>query len=68
MDEHRNEYEKARNNFIEFVKEMIIELSAIDNSLSALNAKDCIFRINRDIRFSKDKRPYKNNFAAYFNK
>jgi uncharacterized protein (TIGR02453 family) len=59
---------KARNNFIEFVKEMIIELSAIDNSLSALNAKDCIFRINRDIRFSKDKRPYKNNFAAYFNK
>ena len=68
MDEHRNDYEKARNNFIEFVKEMIIELSAIDNSLSALNAKDCIFRINRDIRFSKDKRPYKNNFAAYFNK
>lgn len=68
MDEHRNDYEKARNNFIEFVKEMIIELSAIDNSLSTLNAKDCIFRINRDIRFSKDKRPYKNNFAAYFNK
>lgn len=68
MDAHRSDYENAKNDFIAFVNKMIVELSKSDNSLSALNAKDCIFRINRDIRFSKDKRPYKNNFAAYFNR
>lgn len=68
MDEHRVDYEKAKADFIDFVQNVLKELSAFDNSLSTLNAKDCIFRINRDIRFSKNKSPYKNNFAAYFNK
>lgn len=68
MDNHRADYEYARADFISFVNEMISGLSAVDDSLKSLDAKKCIFRINRDIRFSKDKRPYKNNFAAYFNK
>ena len=68
MDEHRVDYENAKTDFIHFVQNILNELSAFDNSLSTLNAKDCIFRINRDIRFSKNKSPYKNNFAAYFNK
>ncbi len=68
MDEHRTEYENARNNFSEFVTKLIKGVSKFDTSISALLAKDCTFRINRDIRFAKDKRPYKNNFAAYLNK
>jgi uncharacterized protein (TIGR02453 family) len=47
---------------------MIKTVSRFDHSISTLEAKDCMFRINRDVRFSKDKRPYKNNMGAYFNK
>ncbi|MQK95540.1 DUF2461 domain-containing protein, partial [Escherichia coli] len=38
----------------------------IDRRFQRLTAKDCMFRINRDIRFSNDKRPYKENMAMYF--
>jgi len=68
MDEHRADYESGKNDFIIFVNDILKRLSMIDNSLSSINAKDCIFRINRDIRFSKNKNPYKINFAAYFSK
>ncbi len=68
MDEHRTEYENTRNNFSEFVTKLITRISKFDSTVIDLLAKDCTFRINRDIRFAKDKRPYKNNFAAYINK
>ena len=68
MDEHRTEYENTRNNFSEFVTKLITQISKFDPTVTDLLAKDCTFRINRDIRFAKDKRPYKNNFAAYINK
>ncbi len=68
FDLHRNEYESEKNNFRSFVQEMIDLIAKFDASIAVLQPKDCVFRINRDVRFSKDKRPYKNNFAAYFNK
>lgn len=40
----------------------------MDPDLHGLAAKDCIFRINRDIRFSKNKTPYKINRSAYFSR
>jgi len=64
MDEHRPRYKTARQHFIDLVGYILGELSIDDESLRGLNPKDCIFRINRDIRFSKDKSPYKNNFGA----
>lgn len=68
MDLHRNEYEKAKADFHLFVDEMINNIAKFDTSIGMLKSKECSFRINRDIRFSKDKRPYKNNMAAYFNR
>ena len=68
MDLHRNEYEKAKADFHLFVDEMINNIAKFDASIGMLKSKECSFRINRDIRFSKDKRPYKNNMAAYFNR
>ena len=68
MDLHRNEYEKAKEDFHLFVDEMINNIAKFDTSIGMLKSKECSFRINRDIRFSKDKRPYKNNMAAYFNR
>lgn len=45
--------------FRKFVEHLITEFSKTDKSFEGLEAKDCIFRINRDVRFSKDKSPYK---------
>ncbi len=67
MDEHRNEYLDAKTSFEEFVDELLVEMKSIDKNLDTLIAKDCTFRINRDVRFSKNKNPYKNNMSAYFN-
>lgn len=65
---HKNKgyYEQARTDFELLVNHLIHELQQFDDELSLLTAKDCIFRIYRDVRFSKDKSPYKNNMGAYF--
>ena len=47
---------------------MIKGIASFDLPISDLQPKDCTFRINRDVRFSKDKSPYKSNMSAYFNK
>ncbi len=65
MDEHRPTYQAARKQFLWFVTEMIEKIAAFDPSITGLLAKDCTFRINRDIRFSKDKSPYKTNMGAF---
>jgi uncharacterized protein (TIGR02453 family) len=46
-------------------EEVLQGLKVHEPSLSHLKAKDCVFRINRDVRFSPDKSPYKRNFSAY---
>ncbi len=63
FDKHRADYENARSNFEAFVDAFISEFRATED-LGAISAKDCTFRINRDIRFSKDKTPYKTNVSA----
>lgn len=66
FNEHRNEYDAAKENFIELVNQILSQAGQFDQDISVLTYKDCIFRINRDVRFSKNKDPYKNNMAAYF--
>ena len=67
FDENRKNYEAARQNFADFIDQVIQTFSKKDPSIAHLKAKDCMFRINRDIRFSKDKTPYKTNFGAFIN-
>lgn len=69
FDANRPAYEAARRDFVQFVQKLIDGLSAIDPAIaeSALQAKQCIFRINRDTRFGPNKTPYKTNFGAWFN-
>jgi len=57
-------YEDARYDFEVCVFDMIQKLSDFDESVSGLEPKDCLFRIYRDVRFAKDKKPYKQNFGA----
>jgi uncharacterized protein (TIGR02453 family) len=66
MDANRKAYEKAKADFEAFVTEIIKGLSRMEPLMSELTAKQCIFRLNRDIRFSNDKSPYKSNFGAAF--
>jgi uncharacterized protein (TIGR02453 family) len=65
FDAHRKEFEEAKNDFLAFVQDIISKLSVLDPEVKDIKAKDCLFRINRDIRFSKDKTPYKTHLGAY---
>jgi uncharacterized protein (TIGR02453 family) len=63
FEAHRTDYDTAQGRFEDFVAALIIEISAF-HDLGSVTPKDCIFRIYRDVRFSKDKSPYKTNMAA----
>ena len=65
FDSHRAQYEAGRIDFSNFIQLVIDALQKTDTTITGLTAKDCQFRINRDVRFSKDKRPYKENFGAF---
>lgn len=67
FDENRKTYEAAKQDFAAFVDTVIRQFGKKDPSIAHLKAKDCMFRINRDIRFSKNKTPYKTNFGAFIN-
>lgn len=65
FDLNRDRYQKAKTLFEEKVNLMIVEISHFDPSIGMPAAKDSVFRIFRDVRFSKDKLPYKTNFGAF---
>lgn len=67
FDANRNTYEKAREEWIKFATESITAVGEFDKDIALLEPKKCIFRINRDVRFSKNKDPYKNNFGLSLN-
>ena len=61
-------YLGAKEDVEELVKVVIEEFGKKDAQIAVLEPKDCTYRIYRDVRFSKDKTPYKTNIGAYFNK
>jgi uncharacterized protein (TIGR02453 family) len=66
MQAHKEEYLAARKEFEALVQELLIRLSQRDAKFEHMEPKDCMFRLNRDVRFSDNKKPYKENFAAFF--
>lgn len=62
---NRNRYEEARKNFEVLVQDLIDGISNFDPILKGLEAKNCIFRIYRDTRFSHDKSVYKTNMGGF---
>ncbi|HRH67160.1 MAG TPA: DUF2461 domain-containing protein [Bacteroidia bacterium] len=67
FDKNKSAYLTAKDDVGALIEEVISELIKFDKSLAGLTAKDCVFRIYRDVRFSKDKRPYKTNMGASIN-
>lgn len=57
-------YDILREEFLAVVTELIAELGKFDREVALCNPKKAMFRINRDIRFSNDKSPYKTRFSA----
>lgn len=68
FDANRKRYETERKKFIGFVEELIRTIAKFDPSVADIEPKSAIFRINRDIRFSADKSPYKTNFGVSISK
>lgn len=68
FDTNRNRYDNAKKDVENLSAEIIKRLSRADETVAHLQPKDCMFRINRDVRFSKDKSPYKTNMGVYFSK
>jgi len=68
FDANKERFENAKKDFEEFVNEVLSGLGKADSAYKEIAAKDCIFRIYRDVRFSKDKTPYKSHFGAHINK
>ena len=68
FDKHRDDYAAAKENFESVVDELLGGLAKADPAFKEQKAKDCVFRIFRDVRFSKDKTPYKPNFGAFFSR
>jgi uncharacterized protein (TIGR02453 family) len=62
---NKERYNAAKIQFENFIDELIPGLREIDPLIDTISAKDCTFRIYRDVRFSTDKSPYKTNMGAY---
>lgn len=62
---NRKWYEQSRDKMIFLTDVLINEIGKFDPAIRGVTPKDCVFRIFRDVRFSKDKRPYKTNFGSF---
>ena len=65
FNENKDWYRDCQQRFEQFTTDWLVRLAEMDADLSALQAKDCIWRIYRDVRFSHDKRPFKEWFGAF---
>lgn len=68
FEEHRKQYEAAKTDFENLTVAVLQATAKFDATIATLQPRDCLFRINRDIRFAKDKTPYKTNFGMGISK
>ena len=66
FDANRKRFDSLREQFLTLTDDIIGRIAEFDPDLERLTASDCVFRIYRDVRFSKDMTPYKTNFSAVF--
>lgn len=66
MHANKKRYESYKKDYHNFIASILSEMKLLDPTLEPLEVKNCTFRINRDIRFSKDKSPYKTNMGVWF--
>ena len=65
MHANRDLYLQERDRYANLIASLLAQMKKVDKNLTDITTKDCIFRFNKDIRFSKDKSPYKTHFGAF---
>ncbi|NNF02464.1 MAG: DUF2461 domain-containing protein [Bacteroidia bacterium] len=65
FNDNKSRYNDAKDDFTNFVAELIPGIAKFDKEIKDLDPKKCVFRIYRDVRFSKNKDPYKTNLGAH---
>ncbi|MBP5218243.1 MAG: DUF2461 domain-containing protein [Bacteroidales bacterium] len=65
FDAHKADYLKARNTVNDLASRLIQGIRSFDGSIGPLSVADCTYRIYRDVRFSKDKSPYKTHMGIF---
>lgn len=64
LEKNKDSFTEAKTDFENLITELIFGLAKVNPALTGVDPKKCIFRIYRDVRFSKNKEPYKTNFGA----
>lgn len=62
---NKDRYKSILQKWYDFCEELIMEIGKYDRDIANLTIKDCTYRIYRDTRFSKDKRPYKTHLGVF---
>lgn len=62
---NKSRYQAAQEDLADFVSRLIVAIAKFDPSVARLRVQDCLFRIYRDVRFARDKSPYKTHLGAY---
>ncbi|MDR7208862.1 DUF2461 domain-containing protein [Flavobacterium piscis] len=65
FQDNKKRYEIFKKDYHQLVSDFLDAMKPLDPSLELLEVKNCTFRINRDIRFSKDKSPYKAHLGVW---
>lgn len=63
--QNKERYTQTKSEFEKLCQTLTDKISQFDEDIKHVDAKDCVFRIYRDTRFSLDKTPYKNHYAAF---
>ena len=58
-------YDSYKKEYYQLVQDFLDDMKSKDESLRNLEVKNCVFRVNRDIRFTKDKSPYKTHMGIW---
>ena len=67
FEKNKDRYIAAKDNVAEMIDAFLTEAVKFEKGFTNLTSKECVYRIYRDVRFSKDKKPYKNNLGASVN-
>lgn len=65
FETHRDTYQEVRTELVAFTSEMLTNIAKFDPLTGQNDPRKCIFRINRDLRFSSDKSPYKTHMSVF---
>ena len=65
FNDNKSRWTAIRDQFVELTQALIDVMTPLDPALGNLQAKQCVYRIYRDLRFTTDKRPYKTHIACF---